>query len=160
MGFVRSGRTLGGVKVAFFGDLEPCTYFGRWEQVLLAIGWLEAGREFSKGPVPDEVFATLVHLLVDPWQPVASAGRGACSLCRFSDRPAHLSYGGSTIVLGASNLFVPSTSHVFVAPSMIAHYMDAHEYCPPEVFQQAVLRCPEMKSPRYLREVKVLGLIG
>jgi hypothetical protein len=33
----------------------------------------------------------------------------------------------------------------------MAHYIDAHEYCPPEEFQKAVLACPEMKSLAYMQ---------
>ena len=41
--------------MAHYDDLAPCTYFGRWEHVLLAIGWLEAGRPYRKGSVEREV---------------------------------------------------------------------------------------------------------
>jgi hypothetical protein len=146
--------------VTIFDDLEPCTYFGRWQDVLRAVGWLGPGHPFAKDVVPEPVFRAIVQLANDPWQPVAVAGRGACGLCRFSGGPANLAYGGSTVALGAANLFIPADgSTVFVAPSLILHYIDAHEYCPPPVFQEAVLRCPPTRALAYLKEMKARGLI-
>lgn len=142
----------------FFKDLDACTYFGRWSESLSAIGWLQIGHDFRKGPVSEEFFAALVRLLINPWQPVAMGGRGSCGFCRFSMGPAHLSYGGSTVALGTTNLFVPGAEGIFVAPSLIAHYIDAHEYCPPDVFQEAVVGCPEMRSLAYLKKIKAGGL--
>lgn len=53
------------------------------------------------------------------------------------------------IHFGANNLFVPGEGVVYVAPSMIAHYIDAHAYEPPAVFWEAVMKCPEMWSDAY-----------
>ncbi|MFZ3217848.1 MAG: hypothetical protein WA192_17440 [Candidatus Acidiferrales bacterium] len=36
-----------------------------------------------------------------------------------------------------------------MAPSMILHYIDVHDYEPPEVFWEAVMNCPEMGSEAY-----------
>ena len=37
-----------------------------------------------------------------------------------------------------------------VSVECIAHYVDAHGFCPPATFQEAVLRCPEMRSRAFL----------
>jgi hypothetical protein len=141
-----------------FEDLSPCTYFGRWEEVLVAVGWLDATRDYSRGPVREEVFAALTRLLVDPWQPAVLSGHAECSFCRFSKGPSQLRYDGKIVILGANNVFVPAgKAGLFVAPSMIIHYIDAHQYSPPDAFQEAVLRCPEMKSVPYLKEVMATG---
>ena len=57
-----------------------------------------------------------------------------------------------------SKTWIHYPDHVFVGPIMIPHYIDAHEYSPPTDFQEAVLRCPEMRSVAYLRELKSRGL--
>ena len=85
-------------------------------------------------------------------------GRQRCPLCRHTGGPAELSYGGMKVRLGSANVFVPTEQYVFVAPTLVVHYIDAHEYAPPEVFQQAVLSCPQMKSRAYLAEMKARGL--
>ncbi len=142
----------------FFNDLDPCDYFGQGADVLRAVGWLEAGRPYARGPVADGFFEALVRLLVNPWEPAVVAGPMHCGFCRFSSGPSQLSYRAFTIQMGTKNLFVPSSGFAFVAPSLIAHYVDAHEYCPPIEFQEAVLTCQEMRSMPYLKAVSALGL--
>ena len=55
------------------------------------------------------------------------------------------------VALGASNLFVPTSEVLFVAPSLVVHYIDAHQYRPPDSFLDAVDGCAEMRSLEYLR---------
>ncbi|WP_437669808.1 hypothetical protein [Sorangium sp. So ce131] len=145
--------------MAYYADLSPCDYFGRWQDVLRAVGWLEPGHPFATGPVPEELFGALVRLLSEPWQPVAAGGSQRCPYCRFTGGPRELRYEGTAIRVGANNLFVPASDGVHVAPSLIAHYIDAHDYRPPPAFQQAVLRCPEMRSIAYLKEIRARGLV-
>jgi hypothetical protein len=56
--------------------------------------------------------------------------------------------------MGTANVFVPAGDVVFVAPSLLLHYIDSHEYQPPSEFQRAVKACPPMKSMAYLKAVK------
>jgi hypothetical protein len=93
-----------------------------------------------------------------PWQPFALAGVQDCFACRFTGGPAELRYAGATARLGATNLFVPADDCVFVTPSLIAHYIDAHDYAPPAEFQQAVMNCPAMRSVAYLKMLRKHGL--
>ncbi|RKH13038.1 hypothetical protein D7V97_06655 [Corallococcus sp. CA053C] len=144
--------------MSFFQDLAPCSYFERWESSLLAVGWLDSGHAFTKGAVGEEFFAALIRLCVQPWAPAVFAGRHPCPLCRFTGGPGSVTYQGMTVSIGEANVFVPGLARVYVAPTMIAHYIDAHEYAPPMVFQDAVLRCPEMRSMAYLKAIKALGL--
>ena len=65
--------------------------------------------------------------------------------------------------MGVSNVYVPGNAVIYVAPSLVAHYVDAHEYQPPKEFMEAVLQCPPMRSMEYLRAIKSIGgsaLIG
>jgi hypothetical protein len=65
------------------------------------------------------------------------------------ERRHRLERYGLVISFGASNVFVPGEGVIYVAPSMIAHYIDAHNYEPPAVFWEAVMKCPEMGSDAY-----------
>jgi hypothetical protein len=98
--------------MAWFADLEPCGYFV--VDSVIAVGWLEQGRPFATGPVAKEVYARLVELAKDPWQPLATAGGHHCDLCLY-EGPR-----------GSSNLFVPGDGKVFVCPELVTHYMNAH----------------------------------
>ena len=56
---------------------------------------------------------------------------------------------GLVVYFGATNLYLPADGCVYVAPSMIAHYVDVHGYEPPAVFWEAVMNCPPMASETY-----------
>lgn len=145
--------------MSHFDDLSPNSYFGRWEDVLISVGWLDGSADYPHGAVSLDFFRALVRLLLDPWQPGVFAGRAPCSLCQFSDGPGTLTFEGNRIQLGSANLFVPSPQgKVFVAPSLVAHYIDAHGYAPPEEFQKAVLECPPMGSLPYRKALLERGL--
>jgi hypothetical protein len=150
--------------MAFFADLSPCTYFPITPvDRLLAVGWLDRDRSYRRASVDETVFARLCELLHDPWQPFVTPGAHDCPFCRFTGGPAQLNYRDSTVQLGANNLFVSGDGVLLVAPSLILHYIDAHEYAPPEQFCQAVLNCPPMRSMAYwkaIREHGPPGLVG
>jgi hypothetical protein len=76
----------------------------------------------------------------------------------FTGGPACVTVGGLTVPVGSSNVFVPADGVVYVAPSLALHYIDAHEYLPPEPFQRAVMACPPMRSMEYLRGIARFGL--
>ena len=133
------------------GDVVP---FPSSTAIVKAVGWLDRGRAFSTGPVAEEFFAALVRLCVNPWQPAAAAGRHPCTLCRFSGGPATLVYCSMKVTLGSANVFVPASDCIYMAPSLIIHYVDAHDYQPPAVFQRAVTACPEMRSMAYLKQLR------
>lgn len=126
--------------MAWYEDLTPCDYYGQQcVPCLRAVGWLERGHPFATGRVAAEVYARLVELLKEPWQPGIFMGFHRCDLCL---------YEGPT---GQRNLFVPAGGFAFVAPELIAHYMNAHGYRPPDEFCEAILACPEMRSVAYLK---------
>ncbi len=145
--------------MAYYPDLSPCDYFGRWQDVLRAVGWLDPEHPFATGSSSRSFFGALVRLLSDPWQPAAAGGRQPCPYCRFTGGPTELRFDDVTVRVGANNLFIPGDDDVYVAPSLIAHYVDAHDYCPPPVFQRAVLNCPEMRSFAYLKAMKKRGVV-
>ena len=117
------------------------------------MGWLDRAHTFPKGQVARNFFEALATLAVDPWQPAVAGGRHACELCVFTGGPASITVGDPTILIGSSNIFVPADGVVYVAPSLVLHYIDAHEYLPPEPFQRAVMACPPMRSMDYLRAI-------
>jgi len=137
--------------MAFFNDLSVCDFLPSGDGLgFLAIGWLEPGHQYGRGEVRKDFFLKLCALLQHPWQPpVPCGGIHRCGFCRFSGG-GELAFGGYRYS-GSSNrlLFVPDGSRVFVAPAGVPHYIDAHEYCPPAEFQQAVMNCPEMGSAKY-----------
>jgi len=145
--------------MAAYKDLEPCGYFGeQWATSLVAVGWIESPPDLTTGPVDARFFEALTALLVDPWQPLTQAGSHRCTLCRFTGGPAVVRFRDREIAVGVTNVFVPTHDRTYVAPSLIAHYIDAHDYAPPPEFQQAVLSSPPMKSMDYYKLLRKHGI--
>ena len=139
-------------------DLSPCDYFPfKGGNRLIAVGWLESGHEYSHSEVAESLIARLTELLVNPWQPAVTMGAHDCAFCRFSRGSRQFMYNNTTINMGVNNLFVPSDNCIFVAPSLIVHYIDAHDYGPPQLFRDAVMACPDMRSMAYLRAIRKLA---
>ena len=168
--------------MAYFKDLAFCDYHsGMPSEKFKAVGWL--AREYAyptrQTESSDAHFRQLLQLLTDPWEPSYFLGWHDCDLCVLEKeqalgavgflhrlRPARhprypddfiLERYGVEIHFGVSNLYVPGENCIFLAPSMIAHYIDKHNYDPPAEFWQAVLNCPEMGSDSYKQALLAKG---
>ena len=139
-----SEREVKPFAMTYLPDLEP------WgDPQLLAVGWLEPSQPYETGPVPEALLGKLVELFVDPWH--------ACGLCVGSKGPRSFESHGRSIRMGSTNLYVPGEGVVYVAPSLILHYIESHRYAPPTVFHSAVLACPGIGSPPYKRALRSNG---
>lgn len=125
-----------------------CTYFRsqagwEWSCRLIAIGWLESGHEFPTSAVNSSLREKLVSLrhefAASKLRQISFRGLHACSLCKEREylSESHL------------NLFVPTKGFVYVAPGRIDHYVEMHQYSPPEHFVEAVMQCPSPTSEEY-----------
>jgi hypothetical protein len=123
-------------------DLAPNSIFAN----TVAVGWLERDHAYPVGVIAVEVFEKLAALLTDPWQPAVAGGGHGCDLCLYKPE-----------AMGGSNVFVPGNGKVFVAPELILHYMNAHQYSPPDEFSRAVIACPPMRSPAYRKALLAAG---
>lgn len=121
---------------------------------MLAVGWVDRRHPISRGTVKPAFVARLVELLKNPWQPAQTLGWHDCTFCRLTRGPTTFEYGGAKVPIGTSNLFIPGRDCVYIAPSLILHFMDAHGYVPAAEFIQAVLDCPPMRSAEYHRALK------
>lgn len=131
----------------YYVDLETIEFCG---MPTTMVGWLERTNPFPTGEVPISIFEKIVQLLANPWQPSIAAGRHPCSFCMMTGGPAVLTLGSLSVTIEASNLFVPTSDALFAAPSLVVHYIDAHQYRPPDSFVAAVEGCAEMRSREYL----------
>jgi hypothetical protein len=104
-----------------------------------AVGWLSISYDYRKGRVPSTFTEALRLHLISPWQPVGLFGEHVCEFCvenRFSS---------------GLNLLIPSTEAaiLYISPAMILHYIEMHNYQPPEEFIKAVMYCPPQQSASY-----------
>lgn len=135
------------ISMTWFEDLSIFTYSSPGESnVLYAVGWLDSSHPFCRGRVELIVFERLTELLQDPWQPVVALGSHSCELCQFVPE-AH----------GRRNLLVPGAGRIFVCPDLILHYINAHQYRPPEEFCTEVMNCPNTRTMEYKRRLLAEG---
>jgi hypothetical protein len=90
-----------------------------------AVGWLDAKHCFEKGATPDTFRRKLRRLSSRPVR--KTRGFHLCPFCQ--GEPA---CGNGEIEVRAAS------GNVFVCPVLIVHYVEAHNYKPPESFVRAV----------------------
>jgi predicted nucleic-acid-binding Zn-ribbon protein len=128
--------------MAYYPDLERLDYFPVDETTILkAVGWLNGDHDFTTGRVSQDFFDRLNELMEIAWQPLHSMGCHVCELCQFSEY--------EKTATGQKNIFIPFDGAIFVAPELILHYINVHHYLPPNVFVEAVMKCPTMGSMDY-----------
>jgi hypothetical protein len=138
--------------MSYYLDLSPCLYFGKAKSdKLVAVGWLDSEHSIPTGASDERFLDKLFDLLVKPWAPMYFLGYADCPFCTLDSYG--IVYKDKKIVVGALNLFVPGHGFLYTAPSMIAHYILAHNYAPPQEFCDAVLHCPPMRSLEYFEAI-------
>ena len=138
--------------MTYLADLSPWTYGPPEYEVFLAVGWLDAEHPFTQGPVESRILYKLVELATQPWEPGHFMGFHTCELCPPSSTTlfgTRVTIGGRHLTLGADNLFIPHRRRIYVAPSLILHYIVSHGYQPPQAFLDAARYCPPMWSTKY-----------
>jgi hypothetical protein len=134
-----------------YEDLEPYGLATSPFERERAVGWLDPGHAYPVGRTHPRVVLRLFDLLHDPRVAIVGMmGYSACTLCPDPPRKA------PTVVVwrpawwrrtrraevGAAVLYLPGTERVYVAPSMILHYILVHGYAPPAEFTEAALAYP------------------
>jgi hypothetical protein len=118
--------------MTYFEDLTPHTYTKHAEEVgVVNIGWLEKGHRFPTGPTSKEFQAALQELCEKPIH--LHRGFHVCEFCAWKSRDDWSPIGNGQIRIRDEN------GLWYVAPTMIYHYVDNHNYQPPDEFIMAVL---------------------
>jgi len=140
----------------YYPELSPYIYMTNARKPLvdnapqpLNVGWIEAGYPFAQGAVRD---AFMVRLWAFCRAPVnLTRGFHECQFC--SDETfAYLTVrkGDEKIGMGHAEIWVfGNDDKVYVAPTLIYHYITQHHYLPPEPFIRAVLTAPLPDTPEY-----------
>jgi len=132
--------------VTYFEDGTPYP-FRPTEDHAVCAGWLDASREYSRGPVPPEFVAVLSRLCRDTT--FRTRGFHYCNLCVPDHEPQFVSDYVKAVVYDDRGDFEVGNAEVrvrglgeamFVAPDMVIHYVVDHGYRPPDDFIEAVLR--------------------
>jgi hypothetical protein len=131
-------------KNMWYEDLTKCDYFADERlNVMTAVGWLEKYKKFPSGKTKKKIYKKLCKLVVEAelWGTSHYMGYHECNICQFQ---------------GFSNngeLCIPYKNRIYVSPLSIVHYINAHNYKPPEEFYEAVKQCPPISSSRYQQKM-------
>jgi len=132
--------------MAYFADMSAYQYMQtlHWPYFLrkaINIGWLDARHEFVVGDVPqDFVDALFDHCCLQPVRKLM--GNHECGICisKGMSPQSIFSHNGKQAILGDAEIEIPfGRSRLFVAPTLIFHYVRDHAYRPPDDFVKAVL---------------------
>ncbi len=127
----------------FYNDLSQYEY-SRWLDRdggrLYNFGWLSSEHSYERGASELDWFRKLelaVANFVNPYRGVHS-----CDFCGAVDQFVEI--GGKRILLGHAEAWVPSSDgRIFVAPTLVHHYVTAHDYRPPDVVIAALRALPD-----------------
>jgi hypothetical protein len=148
------GKPLKRIRKLYFPDLSPYTYATKLSFAdVLNVGWLDQSMPFSKGATAN----MFLHKLKS-WFRVARVnpmrGIHECNFCRTEQWPLlplhenpSINVGGRDFFQGNWEMWIPGTAQtIFASPGLIIHYVEVHEYCPPEEFISAVMDDGRMSS--------------
>jgi hypothetical protein len=134
----------------FFADLTPYEYgYEMPRSNVLNVGWLSRGHVFPVGPVPGMLVNALRRLAKSPEN--LYRGYHNCEFCpepplvvdstgrRVIGPPGDTMSNGEIRVAGSNGV-------AYFAPVLVAHYVEVHNYRPPEEFIRAVLSADGIAS--------------
>jgi hypothetical protein len=131
-----------------YPDLTPYEYSKRKEPAALNVGWLDAEHEFSKGKVPNEIVEQLKLFAKKPVN--QTRGFHVCQFCQnesvgisAKDKKDFWEWYERMIKAGAASSaeirVVAKSGRIYAAPILICHYIEVHNYQPPQEFIEAVM---------------------
>jgi hypothetical protein len=129
--------------MTYYPDMGTVTMVAAGPQVR-AIGWLSRHFEFPTGSV-SKPFVKRLHLFAASDSDLMLnfplfMGSHECEFCKGKR-------GGRTFG-------VPAGDVMFVAPKLVAHYVEQHQYYPPREFVDAVMNSPMPGSQAYLDSIE------
>ncbi|MEV4318829.1 hypothetical protein [Actinocrispum sp. NPDC049592] len=122
--------------MAVYEDLSPYEYLPVDHQgAIVNVGWLGKGTPYPSGPVPPGFRDALVRT-ASGYQTHATRGFHKCPFCGIrratTAEPVPL-------LLGHAEFHIPGDQVTYAAPTLVIHYIDEHDYQPPQEFIDAVL---------------------
>jgi hypothetical protein len=124
--------------MTYFADLSDYSYSPSGEKIL-NVGWLGRGKAFETGTIGEGIWDELVRLASEPVN--VMRGLHDCEFCE-TESPVRIPSDYSLkrfASLGTGEIRVRGDNgRSFAAPTLLLHYVQSHNYLPPEVFIHAV----------------------
>ena len=124
----------------YYPDLAPYSYLNQSEcPNVLAVGWLDAAHDFTRGHVDDEVLEQILRLCFQPVNPTRGFHPSPFFKTAMSGYPVE--HKGKKMLLGSAEIRAfGEDGKTYAAPNLIYHYVRDCEYLPPSAFLEAVKR--------------------
>lgn len=120
----------------------------------LAVGFLNGRREYPQGKPPAKFAKKLLRFCHPQLTVCAVRTIRPCSLCH--ETVTDIEIEGQSYILGSAEIRVIGEEDIFAAPTLIYHYVTAHNYLPPAEFIDAVLNGPQPDSAEYRALIRTL----
>lgn len=128
--------------MTYFQDGTKYSYLPDFVDDSINIGWLDKAESFTTGDVPPDFVDRLVELCGKPVN--LTRGFHHCNLCPLPEgqfpEPITVATPAGDVMLGHGEIRATGKDGVtYASPDLIAHYVTAHRYRPPQEFIDAVL---------------------
>jgi hypothetical protein len=128
----------------FYEDLSNyCYYLKTPVSTVRNVGWLDKGKPYKTGTVPVDFLTKLSSIILGNNIVDTQVNRiRSAHPCALSDCGSlEIMDGERSETLGAAEIWIPSCEGgvFFASPSMIYHYVEKHDYLPPQEFVAAVV---------------------
>lgn len=127
----------------YFDDLTPYSYRSLPPtESVLTVGWIDKVHSYSTGTISSEFLQKLKSIILcqnDVFDAHVNVIRGMhpCNLCDVN--PELIGESGRYVPLGMSEIWIPyGDEKWFASPSMIYHYVETHQYLPPNSYVEAI----------------------
>lgn len=138
--------------MSYYRDLTCHTYSdytwaltGGVPYIFINIGWLDAAHPYTHGEMAPRDKELLLDMLFEYCRYPVCLYQGShdCHYCDYQDSKfdiINVLKNRITVPLGNGSIMVQGRNNlVYVAPTMIYHYVAEHDYIPPDEFIRAVL---------------------
>jgi hypothetical protein len=117
----------------YFPDFSSYSYLLPWPlDSVLNVGWLDEKHPYRNGQV-DSVVTEKLRWLAGGHAVRRTRGFHQCPFCAHDGQEPSVKRP-----LGMAEVWVPRSGGFFAAPELVVHYIQAHGYCPPDEFLNAV----------------------
>lgn len=123
----------------------------------LAVGWLQRNEPYATGTVPAGFAEALLPFCFEENIVCITRATRPCPLCGERVEPVTVEEGHRAEP-GTGEIRVLGEDDIFAAPDLIHHYVTVHDYRPPQVFVEAVLRGSPPGSPEHRALIKTLNM--
>ncbi len=140
--------------MAYFEDLSIFSYDNRnHEESTYNVGWLEGGKDFPKGDVPQNFIENLWEYIKYPIYQYR--GFHYDEILQGDKYQLAVKYEGYTVRLGFTDFRVYDSvnDRFYASPSTILYYIIKHKYLPPACFIDAVMNSPKPNSKEYCEAI-------